>query len=539
MEMGNFKDWLIERQIGEGRFGKVWLIRRIDPFGGEEELAALKVVRITPSAEEIAACPAQGMTLEDLEEIYQQKLRKAIREIDIMRNLQGESSIVNYQDYELIPLEGEIGWELRIRMELLTTLRTYVQKQGLSLETVADVGKSITTALSLCHHSNKSMPIVHGDVKPGNIYYSRPHCFKLGDFGLSFLMGGCDITDAGTHTYLAPECLRGEPLSEKSDQYALGVVLRELLALGKWDLSDSPVAQQYAQLETIIQRATMENPNERFDNVEAMHAALEDLGDLNPVNARFNEQVPLGMQGSRTKTDIRQKEAVDGNHLSGMDAEPAKAQHQEEATEVEWEPSVAETYLKKEEQKHTQEKNRMHQRMMRIGIIVVTVLIIVFGVILVLPKSKGGGSVGVVSIIQQKSKPELLNEYMKKPGASVAIEDVCACFDAGDNNSAYAVAFDMYADVLFMLEKGEYEAALRDATDLLYNASFANFRAYLEDGKELQEQGLYAIGTIENLLNYVNARKQESEGNDKQAALLYDRCRQFMDANDRRKALGN
>ena len=108
--MGNFKDWQIERQIGEGRFGKVWLIRRIEPFGGEEELAALKVVQITPSAEEIAACPAQGMTQEDLKEIYQQKLRKAIREIDIMRNLQGESSIVNYQDYELIPLEGEIGW---------------------------------------------------------------------------------------------------------------------------------------------------------------------------------------------------------------------------------------------------------------------------------------------------------------------------------------------------------------------------------------------------------------------------------------------
>lgn len=537
--MGSFMDWQIERQIGEGRFGKVWLIRRIDPFGGEEELAALKVVRITPSAEEIAACPAQGMTQEDLKEIYQQKLRRAIREIDIMRNLQGESSIVNYQDYELIPLEGEIGWELRIRMELLTSLRMYIQKQGISLETVADVGKSITSALSLCHHSNKSMPIVHGDVKPGNIYYSRPHCFKLGDFGLSFLMGGCDITDAGTHTYLAPECLRGEPLSEKSDQYALGVVLRELLALGKWDLSDSLVAQQYAQLEAIVRRATAENPGERFENVDAMHAALEELGELNPMKAHFIEQVPPEMNRSQTKTDVRQKEAADANHLSGMDAGPEKVQSQEEAAEAEWEPSVAETYLKQEEQKHTQEKNRLHQRMKRIGIIVAIVLIIVIGVILVFPRVKGGGSVGVVSMIQQKSKPELLNEYMKKPGASVAIEDVCACFDAGDNNSAYAVAFDMYADVLFMLEKGEYEAALRDATDLLYNASFANFRAYLEDGKELQEQGLYAIGTVEDLLNYVNARKQEAEGNDKQAALLYDRCRQFMDANVRRKALGN
>ena len=383
------------------------------------------------------------------------------------------------------------------------------------------------------------MPIVHGDVKPGNIYYSRPHCFKLGDFGLSFLMGGCDITNAGTHTYLAPECLRGEPLSEKSDQYALGVVLRELLEMGKWDMSNSLVSQQYIQMEAIVRRATMEDPNKRYDDVDDMHAALEDLGVLDTMNAQFDMQMPRGIRGSQTKTDMRQKEAADANHLSGMDAGPEKAQPQEEAAEAEWEPSVAETYLKQEEQKHTQEKNRMHQRMIRIGIIVATILIIVFGVILVLPKGKGGESVGVVSIIQKQSKPELLNEYMKNPGAFVSIEDVCACFDAGDNNSAYAVAFDMYADVLFMLEKGEYEAALRVASDLLYNASFADFRAYLEDGKELQEQGLYAIGTVEDLLNYVNARKQEAEGNDKQAALLYDRCRQFMDANDRRKALGN
>lgn len=539
MEMGKFKDWSLEQQIGEGRFGKVWQIQRIDPYG-EAELAALKVVCITPSEDEIASCPANGMTQEDLEEIYQQKLRNAIREIDIMRNLQGESSIVNYQDYELLPLEGKIGWELRIRMELLTPMYAHIQKQGLSLETIADVGKSITSALSLCHHSNKDMPIVHGDVKPGNIYYSRPHCFKLGDFGLSFLTGGCDINDGGTHPYLSPECLKGASLSEKSDQYALGVVLRELLDMGKWDMADALVSQQYELLETIICRATMEDPDERYANIEDMHAALDDLGAVNIAHAQINEQIPENRREGQTKTDLRQKEAVDGSYLSGMDVAPVMEQHQKNTAEIAWEPGIAETYLEQEKQKNKQKKDRMRQRKKWIAVAVGVLLVISVVIILVLPKNEDVSmsmSKSIVSMLDQKNKPEILNEYMKAPGKTLTMEDVYACFEAGDNNSAYAVAFDVYANVLYMLEKQDYEAAMKEAVDLLYNASFADFRDYLEDGQDLQQQGLYAIGTIDDLLNYVKARKLEAEGDYKQASVLYNSCRQFMDANDRCKAL--
>lgn len=65
--------WIVERFIGEGRFGKVYGILRESSFGGVER-AAIKWVRIAPTPEEIERCPAQGMTMEDLADRYRQKV---------------------------------------------------------------------------------------------------------------------------------------------------------------------------------------------------------------------------------------------------------------------------------------------------------------------------------------------------------------------------------------------------------------------------------------------------------------------------------
>ena len=76
--------------------------------------------------------------------------------------------------------------------------------------------------------------LLHRDLKPGNILVRQDRRATLVDFGLAKRMTDAEITDhghvVGTYRYMAPEQARGEPLDRRSDLYALGVTLYELLA---------------------------------------------------------------------------------------------------------------------------------------------------------------------------------------------------------------------------------------------------------------------------------------------------------------------
>lgn len=133
------------------------------------------------------------------------------------------------------------------------------------------------------------------------------------------------------------------------------------------------------------------------------------------------------------------------------------------------------------------------------------------------------------------SELEMLNAYMKKPDeqAAVSIQAICDLFEVNGINGAFSIEFELYVNILRMLEEGDYTSAKDEAFDLQYTASFAAFRTYLLDGEELHSLGLYAIGTVENLLYYTRARAYEAEGDFKMAILNYNQCQRMMDARER------
>ena len=216
-----FGKWHIVRELGEGSFGKVFEIERRD-FGGTYK-AALKAITIPQSQSEVKDILASGMDEQSATSYFRGFVEEMIAEFVLMSKLKGHSNIVSYEDHDVIQHAEGIGWDIFIRMELLTPLLDYTRKSDLSRSDVIKLGIDICKALDVCRKNN----IIHRDIKPQNIFISDLGDFKLGDFGIARTvektMGG--LSKKGTYHYMAPEVFKSEPYGASVDIYSLGIVL--------------------------------------------------------------------------------------------------------------------------------------------------------------------------------------------------------------------------------------------------------------------------------------------------------------------------
>lgn len=186
-----FGEWSIVREIGEGSFGKVFEIERRD-FGYTYK-AALKAITIPQSQSEVKSVLADGMDEQSATSYFRGFVEEMVAEFVLMSKLKGHSNIVSYEDHDVIQHAEGIGWDIFIRMELLTPLLDYTRKSDLSRSDVIKLGIDICKALEVCRKNN----IIHRDIKPQNIFIS-----DLGDFGIARTvektMGG--LSKKGTFT---------------------------------------------------------------------------------------------------------------------------------------------------------------------------------------------------------------------------------------------------------------------------------------------------------------------------------------------------
>jgi len=179
---------------------------------------------------------------------------------------------------------GEVDDQVFLSMELVQgeDLATFVHRVGrLPSEKVAEIGRQLCDALAAAHRQG----ILHRDLKPANVLIDETGSVRITDFGIAVTRGSGHNTGIGTPGYMAPEqLLSGASVSERTDLYALGLVLYELL-VGRRTFAQAASVHHLAppstivdgvdpRLERVVMRALSPDPADRPASAADMAAEL-------------------------------------------------------------------------------------------------------------------------------------------------------------------------------------------------------------------------------------------------------------------------
>ncbi len=256
------------RTIGRGGMGAVYLAVRAD--NEFQKRVAIKLIR-------------GGLEAEFLVKRFrhERQILAHLEHPNIARLIDGGTTAEGMPYFVMELVEGE-------------PLTKYCESRSLTIKDRLDI---FLKACAAVHYAHRRM-IVHRDLKPGNILVKHDGTPKLLDFGIAKLLDpdtaemSLETTLAGfrivTPAYASPEQMRGEPATVRSDIYALGIILFELVA-GRRPLAtpgEDPLAIDDSgcdestriltyQLRNVVHRAVQPDPSERYETVESFTADIQ------------------------------------------------------------------------------------------------------------------------------------------------------------------------------------------------------------------------------------------------------------------------
>ena len=219
------------------------------------------------------------------------ELRKRFeREAKVVAGLE-HTHILPVHDY------GEAGNRLYLAMRYIRagTLKDKISAEPMDLVEVNRLFRQVGSALDYAHR----LGIVHRDVKPSNVLLDNEGNCYLTDFGLAkILESSVQLTASGvglgTPAYMSPEQGQGDKADARSDIYALGVVLYEMIAGQTPYQAETPMAvvlmhinaplpplrtvkpDAPEEVERVILKAMAKDPDDRFQTVREMMDALDE-----------------------------------------------------------------------------------------------------------------------------------------------------------------------------------------------------------------------------------------------------------------------
>jgi predicted ATPase/serine/threonine protein kinase len=231
--------------------------------------------------------------------------RAVMAEAQLLSLLREEARAIAQLDHENIVRVFDVAewqgqpWEPRVPFVVMEnlegeTLSELLRRGRLGLRRALEIVDGLCAGLAHAHEHH----IAHRDLKPSNVFITRRGQVKLIDFGLAHLTvstapSAPHLPTAGTPPYMAPEQWRGEAQDERTDVWAVGVVLFELLT-GELPFPGSNLAELRArvtsaepmpkvrerspelprQLEPLLAKALAKEPAQRFRSAGELREAL-------------------------------------------------------------------------------------------------------------------------------------------------------------------------------------------------------------------------------------------------------------------------
>lgn len=268
----------IIEELGKGGMGRVYKVfdKKI------KEVVALKLIRPEISADENTIARFNN----ELRLARKISHRHVCRMYDL-----GEEGPSHYITMEYVPGED---------------LKRFIKRSGqLTVGKAVSIARQVCEGLAEAHH----LGIIHRDLKPQNIMIDEDGNTRIMDFGIARFLEGEGMTTQGvmigTPDYMAPEQAELEGVDQRSDIYALGIILFEMVTgrvpfLGKTPLSVAMKHKNQAppnprdfnvqvpdSLSRMILRCLAKEKNQRYQSVEELIADLKNIEEGLPTTQKI------------------------------------------------------------------------------------------------------------------------------------------------------------------------------------------------------------------------------------------------------------
>ena len=155
-----------------------------------------------------------------------------VDEINTLQKLSDLEGFLSVEDYQVVPMEEEVGFDVYLLTKYKRTLTKQFAKQPMTHLGAINLGIDLCAALSVC----RKLGYIYANLKPNNIYLSGEQGYRIGDIGFIKLdsLKYASLPEAYHSEYTAPEITDAySALNTTMDVYAAGLILYQIFNNGQ------------------------------------------------------------------------------------------------------------------------------------------------------------------------------------------------------------------------------------------------------------------------------------------------------------------
>ncbi len=221
---------------------------------------------------------------------YRELADATVKEAKALLRLSRVEGFLTYDSYQIIPMEGEVGYDVYLLSPYRQSLEYYFRKHPVTYLDAVNLGLDLCAALAVCRRAG----LLYVDLKPENVFVSPEREFRIGDLGFVSMssLKYASLPDKYISSYTAPEIKDAmSTLNSGLDIYAAGLILYQAYNGGKLPFTGRAPAEplqppKYAdeEMAAIILKACDPDPANRWEDPLQMGQEIQAYMQRNGVN---------------------------------------------------------------------------------------------------------------------------------------------------------------------------------------------------------------------------------------------------------------